>query len=232
MTRKNIQCKIESLVVAPGHINAKVSETRSRPYETEIYCRQWDQSQWKTALNILSSEAFNISALVNGELPTELEAKFTLNQLELKAARQEWSYSCTCAETIQPCIHNEAVYSAFMDRVDHEPLLFFIIRGMDKEQLMSQLRMIRSVKMKEIVKNEEDPKTDSDTKSFSAMADGVTSPVQPAEKLLTHVKDPEFWTKDKTLLKLLQPVYKKVGHQAEHILGVSQNKTWKGETHK
>lgn len=217
MIRNKRPNKVENMIISSGKVNAKVLENRSRPYEIEFCCRLWNQSQWQAALNILTSEAYYFAALMNEELPVKLEAEMTSHQLKCYPEQQEWSYSCTCSETTQPCKHSEAVYSEFSDRAVKDPLLLFVIRGLGKEQLMSQLRTIRSVKVKGIVKNEDDT---SDSKSFSPSSEGENKlrSDQPSATFLSDVSDPEFWTKDKNLSQTLQSAYSKVGRKAKQIL--------------
>lgn len=226
MTRKTIPCSVENLIFSRGEVNAKVLETRSRPYETHFTCREWDQSQWQDALNILTSEAYYFATLMNGELPVELQAKMTSHQLKLHPEQQEWSFSCTCSDP-QPCKHTDAVYSAFTDRLDQDPLLLFVIRGLDKDQLMSQLRTLRSVKLRGRVKNEDHPLNGPESKAFSSSPDEgkQLKPGQPSANLLSDVTDPEFWTKEKTLSQTLQPAYRKVGRKAKELLKAQPNKS-------
>lgn len=137
--------RVLAMDVQPGLVLAQVQGTRPRPYRQRIELRVFSGEEWERALAKLASQALFTAQLLNGEMPENIEDAFRLAELELfPAASEEIVMTCTCSDWARPCKHLAAVLLLLGQALTADPFLLFVLRGRDREQLMTALRDLRA----------------------------------------------------------------------------------------
>ncbi|MFT4703902.1 MAG: putative Zn finger protein [Bradymonadia bacterium] len=127
-----------SLAVTSGKITARVQGSRSKPYSTTIEVPSLRDADWDQALEKLSAEARFPAQLLVGIMPTDIEAIFSAENVNLFPMRNsEMLGSCTCPDKARPCKHIAAVHYAFGQALDRDPFLLFQLRGADRVRMLS-----------------------------------------------------------------------------------------------
>lgn len=130
--------------ITPGKIEAKVRGSRPRPYKISINVKVLSKDQWGKIIGIMSEKAIFSSKLLNGEMPENIEEAFENARLPLFPERSsDLITDCSCPDFANPCKHIAAVYYMLGTEFDKDPFIIFRLRGMDKENLMENLRILR-----------------------------------------------------------------------------------------
>ncbi|MDD3169064.1 MAG: hypothetical protein PHC91_06325 [Eubacteriales bacterium] len=114
-----------------GIITAKVQGSKKTPYKVEVKIDPIPEARYQAALKSLSSRIENIEALVNGNFPLEMKSLFTGPKSSLFPSPREIHFTCSCPDWASMCKHVAAVLYGIGNRLDHDPLLFFTIRGIE-----------------------------------------------------------------------------------------------------
>jgi uncharacterized Zn finger protein len=127
------------LQIGPGVVNAKVSGSRKTPYDVEIKIDKLSEHRWKTIVEQCSRRIAGISELVGGKFPEDLAQIFLRQELGLFPAPSEIHMDCTCPDSwVGMCKHAAATLYGVGARLDHDPMLFFTLRGIDFSELLKK----------------------------------------------------------------------------------------------
>lgn len=130
---------INNLNITCGKIEATVVDQ-----VTTISLRQFTSGQWRVVINMLSDRAIFTTSLLNGELPEGIQDIFKQASLSLFPGKmKEFSFECDC-QSKMPCEHASALLLAFAIELEEDPSLILTLRGMPRDELLSQLRDARS----------------------------------------------------------------------------------------
>lgn len=171
---------VDDLRFAPGLIHATVPEDRTSPYEVELRWPTPDDAAWDAATAALSSEVRFTAALLDGELPVELDEVLDAVGVRLVPAPDDLERRCTCAERSPWCRHVVAVHVAAGAVIDRDPLQLLVLRGRRRDDL---LRAVRS----ERHPSEEKPSAEHD---LSAGLTGARGDLEAIELRPSPVEDP------------------------------------------
>lgn len=133
------------LDVDPGVVRASVQGSRVTPYEVTVKIRAFDDAEWDAVLDVVSAQIGRVAALLDGELPPELVDDAHAAGLELLPDAGEVRTDCTCPDFAVPCKHSAAVCYLIADALDEDPFELLLLRGRQKDELLSALRARRSV---------------------------------------------------------------------------------------
>jgi uncharacterized Zn finger protein len=127
-----------------GGVKAKVQGSQPSPYSVRITVRQFDDSQWKAALDALADQAIFAAKLLAGEMPEDIEDAFAAADATLlPSGRHDIETSCTCPDWGDPCKHVAAVYYLMGDQLDADPFRMFLLRGLDRTSVLNGIRARR-----------------------------------------------------------------------------------------
>jgi uncharacterized Zn finger protein len=85
------------------------------------------------------------AALLNGEMPREIEQVFDEVGLSLfPAGQRDLAMDCSCPDYAVPCKHLAAVFYVLAERFDADPFQILALRGRDRETLLEELRTRRA----------------------------------------------------------------------------------------
>ena len=135
--------QVTSIRVRMGAIVAKVQGSRLRPYAVEITVEKLTRDQWQAVVAQLAEQTLFAAKLLAGEMPQDIERIFTEAEVSLFPERgDDLETDCTCPDWSNPCKHIAAVYYLLGEEFDRDPFLIFKLRGMEKKELLDQLKDI------------------------------------------------------------------------------------------
>lgn len=150
------QGKILSIEFKGTRVVATVKGSELEPYSVSIFLDTFTEEEWGFIVATMASKAIFAAQLLAGEMPQNIEDVFTANGLSLFPFTLSDVYSeCSCPDTANPCKHIGAVYYRLADCFSEDPFILFQLRGCTKEQIISNLRLFRSIDIETNKINEE-----------------------------------------------------------------------------
>ncbi|AKG23305.1 SWIM zinc finger family protein [Calothrix sp. 336/3] len=124
---------------------AQVQGSEAEPYKVSLSLNAFTEEEWSYVIETISQKAAFPAKLLAGEMPQNIEDVFTSNGLSLfPFTLGDVRSRCTCPDKANPCKHIAAVYYQLGDRFSEDPFVLFQLRGRTKEQIISDLRLLRS----------------------------------------------------------------------------------------
>jgi uncharacterized Zn finger protein len=124
---------------------AKVQGTAPEPYELSLSIDPFTEEDWNYIVETMAQSAIYSAQLLAGEMPHNIEKVFTANGLSLfPFTLSDIRSRCSCPDPQNPCKHIGAVYYQLGDRFSEDPFVLFQLRGRSKEQILDNLRRLRS----------------------------------------------------------------------------------------
>jgi len=134
-----------SMEVSKGQIIAEVQGGRLTPYKVNMEIDIFSKEQWKNIMNIMAQKAIFCAMILNGEMPENIEEAFKEAGVSLFPKKQiHLITECSCPDTANPCKHIAAVHYMLGLEFDKDPFVILKLRGMDKEEFLKALRILRS----------------------------------------------------------------------------------------
>jgi uncharacterized Zn finger protein len=135
--------QVASIDVRPGVVFAQVQGGRPKPYDATITVHRFTKEGWARIAAELGAKAIFPAKLLAGDMPPELEDVFRRAGFPLFPTKGELASGCTCPDPESPCKHVAAAYYVFAHELDHDPFLLFRLRGMDRDELLAEIRKRR-----------------------------------------------------------------------------------------
>ncbi|HEY9878525.1 MAG TPA: SWIM zinc finger family protein [Leptolyngbyaceae cyanobacterium] len=135
---------ILSLEFKGAKVIALVQGTAPDPYKLSIWIDAFSDEDWNYVIDSLAEQAIYAAQLLAGEMPSDIEAVFTGNGLNLFPFTLSDVHSkCSCPDPKNPCKHIAAVYYQLGDFFREDPFVLFQLRGRTKGQILEALRQKR-----------------------------------------------------------------------------------------
>ncbi len=135
-----------------AQVSAQVQGTAPEPYQVSLSLDSFDDEQWQYVIESMAERAIFSAKLLAGEMPQNIEEVFTANGLSLfPLTKFDIHSQCSCPDQANPCKHIGAVYYLLGDRFSEDPFVLFQLRGRAKEQIIADLRQLRSTPSEEVV---------------------------------------------------------------------------------
>jgi len=125
------------LAIEKGSVRALVCGSGRNPYEVTIDIRTMPQAKWDGLVKRMTGKISSLMALAAGKLPKELLEDFCNAETGLFPKPNEIRFSCDCPDGAVCCKHVAAVLYGIGARLDAEPELFFTLRGVDPQSIVS-----------------------------------------------------------------------------------------------
>jgi uncharacterized Zn finger protein len=136
--------RAHDLQVEKGRVTAKVTGSRTTPYEIVIQLPTLDEPTWARAIAGLAEKAQFSAALLGGQIPEAIDEVFRAAGASLfPKTRADLQTSCSCPDWGDPCKHVAATYYVLGEALDRDPFLLFELRGQNEAQLTTALRAAR-----------------------------------------------------------------------------------------
>jgi uncharacterized Zn finger protein len=137
--------QIISLDVEVGGARALVQGSRPRPYQVRIGIPAFGKAEWGRVAQALTDDASYAAALLNGQMPRDIESVFDAVGLALfPAGVRDLAMDCNCPDHEVPCKHLAAVFYVLAERFDADPFEILALRGRDRAALLDDLRARRA----------------------------------------------------------------------------------------
>jgi uncharacterized Zn finger protein len=126
------------LQLNPGKITAMVQGSHSQPYDVVIKIDKLSAGNWATIRNACEGCFDSLSELLAGKFPQALKDLFFEKGAGLFPAPQDIHFNCSCPDWASMCKHVAATLYGVGARLDHDAALFFTLRGIHIDDLITQ----------------------------------------------------------------------------------------------
>lgn len=197
--------QVEAVDVQFGRIRAVVAEHHRGSCEIEIDIPPLGDDEWSAVLDALSGEALYAAQLLAGGNEWEtflavLDAVFSDAEVALLSrspATGEVEARCSeCLSQGTPCRHTLAVLYRFGQIISEDPWQLLLLRGRDRQQVLTGLRLRRSHDAEEDMRGERET-SDSATDPLLAGYDGLRalddSAIRQDESIDLAAQIDTFW---------------------------------------
>ncbi|MBN2435822.1 MAG: hypothetical protein JXK07_11210 [Spirochaetes bacterium] len=135
------------LQIEKGLVRALVKGSRSQPYKIDIKITPLDKARWKEMILVCEGKLDSLQELLSGKFPTALADLFTIKNKGLFPSPKQIEFDCSCPDWASMCKHVAAVLYGVGARFDEDPSLFFLLRGVNVDDLISKAVIAKSDKM-------------------------------------------------------------------------------------
>ena len=127
---------VVNLQIAKGKVSACVSG--SELYKIEIAIKPLDAARWKNIQKACSGKIDSLIELLQGKLSSGVMEIVTHRDSGLFPKPAEISLDCSCPDWADMCKHVAASLYGVGARLDEQPELLFLMRGVDPSELISK----------------------------------------------------------------------------------------------
>ena len=126
------------LRIGPGQVTSLVQGTASKPYSVTVTIKELPANIWKGITVACEGKLDSLQELLAGKFPKALHEIFTAQGRGLFPSPKEISFSCSCPDWAYMCKHVAATLYGIGARLDEEPGLFFKLRKVEMNDLISR----------------------------------------------------------------------------------------------
>ena len=126
------------LKIIQGNIVALVQGSETKPYKVNITINSLQKTVWEDITKECVGKIESLQELVEGKFPKALSDFFTVKGKGLFPTPKEINLSCNCPDYANMCKHVAAVLYGVGVRLDENPALFFVLRNINIEELISE----------------------------------------------------------------------------------------------
>ena len=130
--RNGSVCHLE---IKTGNVEAKVSG--SSMYRVSIDIHALKPAAWSTLKHKCAGEIGSLLELLQGRLSNQVMTIVADRRTGLFPLPGEMKFSCSCPDWADMCKHVAAVLYGVGNRLDQQPQLLFLLRGVDAEELIA-----------------------------------------------------------------------------------------------
>ena len=125
------------LKIQEGAVGALVIGSGRSPYEVVIRIDKMKKPDWDALVKRSSGKIASLMALAQGKLPKEMLEDFCNPETGLFPKPREIHFDCSCPDGASCCKHVAAVLYGIGARLDEQPELFFTLRGINPDSIVS-----------------------------------------------------------------------------------------------
>ncbi|MDA3811347.1 MAG: hypothetical protein PF518_13570 [Spirochaetaceae bacterium] len=126
------------LQIEEGKVTALVQGSRSKPYTVDITIKPLAATEMKHIVSACEGKLSSLNELIEGKFPKDLGELFTIQKKGLFPTPRQISFDCSCPDWASMCKHVAAVLYGIGARLDEDPSLFFILRKIKIEKMISK----------------------------------------------------------------------------------------------
>lgn len=132
------------LSIVKNEILAYIQGTYKKPYEVKVVIDELDKKIKDKIINICKENLGSIKDLLEGSFPKELADIFTKKGEGLFPTNKQIHFNCSCPDGAYLCKHVAATLYGIAVKFDEDPALFFSLRSMNINELISDVVMDQS----------------------------------------------------------------------------------------
>lgn len=203
------QGNVLSIEFKGSKVLARVQGSEVEPYKVSLSLDAFSDEEWGYVIETMSQKSILAAKLLAGEMPQNIEDVFTSNGISLFPFTLGDIHSkCSCPDKAVPCKHIGAVYYQLGDRFSEDPFVLFQLRGRTREQIISDLRKLRSSKLLEKFAEKFAEKSEEMTETKKTISDHQYS-----------LESDNFWQYNEPLESSLVVISPSVGETVLDVLG-------------
>jgi uncharacterized Zn finger protein len=126
------------LEITPGNITALVQGSGTKPYKVDIAIAPLPKNTWDGMIKACEGKIDSLQELIEGKFPKALAELFATRGKGLFPAPKEITLRCSCPDWATMCKHVAAVLYGVGARLDEDPGLFFVLRTVNMDELVSK----------------------------------------------------------------------------------------------
>jgi uncharacterized Zn finger protein len=126
------------LQITSGEICALVQGSSSKPYKIKILIKPIANDVWEKLTKVCEGKLDSLQELIAGKFPKALADLFTAQGEGLFPAPHEIVLDCNCPDWAEMCKHVAAALYGVGVRLDNDPTLFFVLRKINIDELISK----------------------------------------------------------------------------------------------
>lgn len=135
--RSYLRCgAVLDLKIEETRVTGLVQGSASEPYRVVIRIAALAETAWQRIRSDCAGKIDSLQALLAGKFPEDLGNLFTVQKSGLFPSPAEIKFDCSCPDWASMCKHVAAVLYGVGARLDHAPELFFVLRGVDVDELV------------------------------------------------------------------------------------------------
>lgn len=135
------------LQIRPGRVSSLVQGSRGNPYKITIEIKPTSRSIWKKIRAACEGQVASLQELLEGRFPKGLTELFTAKGSGLFPSPKEIEFTCSCPDWAYMCKHVAATLYGIGTRLDEDPSLFFVLRKLNMEDLITQAVRDKSARL-------------------------------------------------------------------------------------
>ncbi len=125
------------LQITKGKVTALVCGSSPTPYQITISITPLKRPRWEALKQRCLGKIDSLVSLIQGKLSKETLELLCDRKDGIFPAPSEIKMSCSCPDWADLCKHLAAVLYGIGARLDTDPALFFVLRGVDQNELIS-----------------------------------------------------------------------------------------------
>ena len=221
------------LQISPGRVSSLVQGSRAKPYAVGIEIKPLSRSIWRKIRAACEGQVASLQELLEGRFPKDLMELFTAKGSGLFPSPKEIVFRCSCPDWAYMCKHVAATLYGIGTRLDEDPGLFFVLRKLKMEDLITQAvrdksaRLLKRAKKKtsRVIDDADLGRVFGIELETAALAENEGSEVPVVEPRVTVKKRRRAVTKKKkTKKKPTKKIAKKVVKKAKGSRSVKMKK--------
>ena len=126
------------LQITSGKVMALVQGSRPQPYKIAITIGALSAGNWSSIRQACEGRLDSLSELLAGKFPQALKDLFFEKGAGLFPAPHDIHFDCSCPDWASMCKHVAAALYGVGARLDEDPALFFTLRGINIDDLITQ----------------------------------------------------------------------------------------------
>lgn len=126
------------LQITPGKVTAMVHGSDTQPYSVSVVIKEMPKKNWDKIKKACAGKMESMQQLIAGKFPKGLATIFTEKGSGLFPAPDEINFECSCPDWAYMCKHVAATLYGIGARLDDDPHLFFLLRKMNMNDLVSE----------------------------------------------------------------------------------------------
>ncbi len=135
---------IMDLQIKPGEVRALVQGSSAKPYSVTVQIDEITPTTWKKIKKESAGKLDSLPELLAGKFPKAIGDLFTQKGKGLFPSPRQIRFSCSCPDWAVMCKHVAATLYGIGARLDEEPALFFTLRKVEINDLVSQVVQSKS----------------------------------------------------------------------------------------
>ena len=126
------------LRITPGKVQALVHGSATKPYSVTVDIKEMPKKNWIKIKQACTGKMERMQQLIAGKFPAELGEIFTEKGSGLFPVPDEIKFECSCPDWAYMCKHVAATLYGIGARLDEDPHLFFLLRKVNINDLVSE----------------------------------------------------------------------------------------------